>query len=500
MPTDSIVPFTSRVLAVSAVGHGTPLLAVAVPQGDGALPASLAALDAQAAGAIARLMTSGDFRGKKDQAALIHPDGPASRMLLIGLGKPEQLTVQSVRRAAAVAAKRARTIGVERMSWIMPDHGTVSARDAAKAAAEGLAQGAWVYTALKQPAEEPKPILVEAEVLVTDAVDEARAGHATGAAIGAGHQLARNLQVLPGNLCTPALLAEQARLLAERHGMKVTILDRAGLEKEGMHALLAVGQGSAQESRFIVLEYEGATGKPVVLVGKGVTFDTGGISIKPAPQMEDMKFDMSGAAAVLGAFEMLGHLKPTLNVIGLIPSAENMPSSTAYKPGDVVKSHFGKTIEVINTDAEGRLLLADALSYARRFEPACVVDAATLTGAVVIGLGHVTAGVMGTDAGLIAELTAAGQRAHERVWELPLWDEYRDLIKSEIADVKNSGGRPAGTITAAWFLREFVDGYPWAHVDIAGTAYTDREDAAQSKGPTGMGARLFSEFLLGRAG
>lgn len=500
MPTDSTTPFTSRVLAAAAAGHGTPLLAVALPQGGRTLPSSIAALDAQAGGALSRLLASGDFRGKKDETALIHPDGPAARILLVGLGPADQLSAQSVRRAAAVAAKRARTIGVERLSWIMPDHGAVSARDAAKAVAEGLAQGAWVYSALKRPADEPKPVLREAEVLATDAVDEVRAGHATGAAIGAGHQLARNLQVLPGNLCTPALLAEQARLLAERHGMKITILDRAGLEQEGMHALLAVGQGSAQESRFIVLEYTGATGKPVVLVGKGVTFDTGGISIKPAPQMEDMKFDMSGAAAVLGAFEMLGRLKPKLHVVGLIPSAENMPSSTAYKPGDVVRSHFGKTIEVINTDAEGRLLLADALSYARRFEPACVVDAATLTGAVVIGLGHVTAGIMGTDAGLIGELTTAGQRAHERVWELPLWDEYRDLIKSDIADVKNSGGRSAGTITAAWFLREFVDGYPWAHVDIAGTAYTDREDAAQSKGPTGMGARLFSEFLLGRAG
>lgn len=500
MPTEPATPFTSRVLPVAVAGHATPLLAVALSQGDAALPASLESLDTQAGGALGRLLASGDFRGKKDETALIHPGGPATRILLVGMGKADQVTVQSVRRAAAVAAKCARTIGVERMSWLLPELGALSAYDAVKAAAEGLAQGAWVYTALKQPPEEPKPVLVEAEVLVTTASEAAEAGHATGAAIGAGHQLARDLQVLPGNICTPALLAEQARLLAERHGMKVTILDRTALEKEGMHALLAVGQGSAQESRFVVLEYQGTKDKPVVLIGKGVTFDTGGISIKPAPQMEDMKFDMSGAAAVLGAFEMLGRLKPKLHVIGLIPSAENMLSSTAYKPGDVVRSHFGKTIEVINTDAEGRLLLADALSYARRFEPACVVDAATLTGAVVIGLGHVTAGVMGTDAGLIAELTAAGQRAHERVWELPLWDEYRDLIKSDIADVKNSGGRSAGTITAAWFLREFVDGYPWAHVDIAGTAYTDREDAAQSKGPTGMGARLFSEFLLARAG
>jgi leucyl aminopeptidase len=500
LPTDPTTPFTSRVLTVAAAGHPTPLLAVALSQGDAALPVSLEPLDTQASGALRRLLASGDFRGKKDETALIHPDGPAARILLVGMGKADQVTIHSVRRAAAVAAKRARTIGVERMSWILSDYGPISATNAAQAAAEGLAQGAWVYSALKRPPEEPKPLLVEVELLATADVEAAQAGHATGAAIGAGHQLARDLQVLPGNICTPALLAEQARLLADRHGMKVTILDRAALETEGMHALLAVGQGSAQESRFIALEYQGGKGKPVVLIGKGVTFDTGGISIKPAPQMEDMKFDMSGAAAVLGTFEMLGRLKPKLNVIGLIPSAENMLSSTAYKPGDVVRSHFGKTIEVINTDAEGRLLLADALSYARRYDPACVVDAATLTGAVVIGLGHVTSGVLGTDEDLIAELTTAGQRAHERVWELPLWDEYRDLIKSDIADVKNSGGRAAGTITAAWFLREFVDGYPWAHVDIAGTAYTDREDPAQSKGPTGMGVRLFSEFLLARAG
>jgi leucyl aminopeptidase len=212
-----------------------------------------------------------------------------------------------------------------------------------------------------------------------------------------------------------------------------------------------------------------------------------------------MKYDMSGAAAVLGTFEMLGRLKPAVRVVGLVPTAENMPSANAYRPADVVKSHFGKTIEVINTDAEGRLLLADALSYARRYDPAGVVDIATLTGAIVIGLGGVAAGVMGTDNELVQDLITAGERSHERVWELPLWDDYRDLIKSDIADVKNSGGRPAGSITAGWFLREFVDGYPWAHVDIAGTAYIDRESATMVRGPTGMGVRLFSELVLARA-
>jgi leucyl aminopeptidase len=238
----------------------------------------------------------------------------------------------------------------------------------------------------------------------------------------------------------------------------------------------------------------------VVLVGKGITFDTGGISIKPSDKMEDMKYDMSGAAAVLGTFEMLGRLKPKLRVIGLIPTAENMPSGRALKPGDVIRSHSGKTIEIINTDAEGRLILCDALSFARRYNPACVVDAATLTGAVVVALGHQASGVMGTDEALVEEVRRAGDRAGERVWPLPLWDEYRDLIKSEIADVKNSGGRPAGSISAGWFLREFVSGYPWVHIDIAGTAYSERDDPTRVKGPTGVCMRLFAEFLLRRAG
>ena len=235
------------------------------------------------------------------------------------------------------------------------------------------------------------------------------------------------------------------------------------------------------------------------LVGKGVTFDTGGISIKPAQNMEDMKYDMSGAAAVLGTFEVLGRLRPPIHVVGLVPSTENMPSGTAVRPGDVITSHLGKTIEVINTDAEGRLILCDALSWARRYHPAAVLDIATLTGAIVIALGHTASGVMGTDDRLVEEVRQAGERAGERVWPLPLWDEYRDLMKSDIADVKNAGGRPAGSISAGWFLREFVDGFPWAHLDIAGTAYTDRDDPARVKGPTGIGVRLFSEFLLGRS-
>jgi len=339
--------------------------------------------------------------------------------------------------------------------------------------------------------------------VVVDAKDakEAEAGRRIGAAIAAGARYTRHLQMLPGNVCTPTYLADQAVALGKKHGVKVTVLDLAAIKKEGMGALLAVAQGSAQEPRFITLEYQGGgDGGPVVLVGKGVTFDSGGISIKPAQSMEDMKYDMSGAAAVLGAFEALGTLKPKVNVIGVIPSTEKMPSGTAIKPGDVVKSHLGKTIEIVNTDAEGRLILCDALSWARRYKPGAVLDAATLTGAVSIALGKEAIGLMGTDEALLGEVREAGERAGERCWPLPLWEEYRELVKSDIADVRNSGGRSAGTIAGGWFLREFVEGFPWAHLDIAGTAYTDSEGPHQVKGPTAIGVRLFTEFLLRRAG
>jgi leucyl aminopeptidase len=299
-------------------------------------------------------------------------------------------------------------------------------------------------------------------------------------------------------VCTPSYVASAAQDIAKRHGLAVTVLDKAAITREGMGALLAVAQGSAEEPRFIALEYKGADKPPVVLVGKGVTFDTGGISIKPAQNMEDMKYDMSGAAAVLGTFEMLGRLKPPVHVVGLIPTTENMPSGTAVKPGDVVTSLSGKTIEVINTDAEGRLILCDALVYARRYKPAAVIDIATLTGAIVVALGHSAIGVMGSDDKLVEEVRAAGEKAGERAWPLPLWDDYRDLMKSDIADIKNSGGRPAGSISAGWFLREFVDGFPWAHLDIAGTAYTERDEPGRVKGPTGIGVRLFTEFVLAR--
>ena len=492
------MPFETAVVRAAPAGYQTPMLAIAVARGG--LPPSLAELDRATGGALQRLAAAGDFSGKRDETALVYPPGPVGRILLVGMGKGEEVSRTAIRRAAAVAAKRMRTLGVPQGAFHVPAEslGQVPPTDAGQAAAEGLAQGAWQFLEMKRPGEDRKPPLERVDVLAAD--DAFAEGHRIGAAIGAGQTVARGIQVLPGNLCTPAYVGRAAEELAARHGHAVTVLDKAAIVREKMGALMAVAQGSVEEPRFIVLEYKGAESAPIVLVGKGVTFDTGGISIKPAQNMEDMKYDMSGAAAVLGTFEMLGRLKPAVHVIGLIPSTENMPSGTAVKPGDVITSHLGKTIEVINTDAEGRLILCDALSWARRYRPACVVDIATLTGAIVVALGHTASGVMGTDEALVDELRRAGDRSGERVWPLPLWDEYRDLMKSDIADVKNAGGRPAGSISAGWFLREFVEGYPWAHLDIAGTAYTDREDPTRVKGPTGMGVRLFSELVLARSG
>src|SRR6266540_159868 len=435
-------------------------------------------------------------------SAVTVPLAQVETPLLAVMGKPGDVTRTSVRRAAAVAAKRARALGAKQLAVAVAARNGVSGKDLGQVVVEGAAQGAWAFTELKAAPEEPKAD-VEAVAIVcepTEAKDVA-AGQRVGDAVAAGHRLTRYLQMQPGNVCTPSYLADRAKQLADAYGFAVTVLDRAALTKEGMGALLAVAQGSAQEPRFIVLEYRGAgDSAPVALVGKGVTFDSGGISIKPAQNMEEMKFDMSGAAAVLGAFEVLGALKPKINVVGLIPATENLPSGTAIKPGDVVKSHLGKTIEIINTDAEGRLILCDALSYARRFKPAAAIDAATLTGAVVVALGHHAIGMLGNDEALLAEVRDAGERAGERCWPLPLWDDYRDLLKSDVTYTKTSGGRVAGRNAGAWLLIEFLDGYPWVHLDIAGTAYTDGDGPHQTKGPTGVGVRLFSEFILKRAG
>ncbi|MEO8620456.1 MAG: leucyl aminopeptidase [bacterium] len=475
------------------------LLVVALPSG-GALDAALTALDVTLGGVLARSLERRDFRGGRDET--LHFAGAAvgaSRVMLLGLGKATD-RVSALRRAGAIAARQAGRMGSGSLAFYA---GTLDARET-EALAVGLSAGAWDYTDTKTapPEDERRAPLASARIHGADAATLEQ-GIASGTAIAEGHSLARTLGMMPGNLCTPDFLASTARDIAARHGMKVTVLGRAEMEQEGMGSLLCVAQGAPQEDpKLIALEYSGGAvgAAPVALVGKGLCFDSGGISIKPAQGMEWMKFDMCGAAGVLGAMEAIARLKLPINVVGLVGSTTNMPSGTAFKPGDVVKSMSGKFIEIINTDAEGRLVLADVLSYASRFKPAAVIDAATLTGACVIALGHTATGVLGNNNDLVAEVLGAGTRAGEPGWQLPMWDDYKDLIKSDVADIRNSGGRPAGTISAALFLAEFAGDYPWVHLDIAGTAYTESDLGTVPRGPTGVPVGTFVEFVRGRAG
>jgi leucyl aminopeptidase len=309
--------------------------------------------------------------------------------------------------------------------------------------------------------------------------------------------LAKDLGNLPPNVCTPTYLASQARELAKRYRMKVTVLERADMERLGMHTLLSVAQGSAQPPKFITIEHHGGPkkNKPVVLVGKGITFDTGGISLKPGAEMDEMKFDMCGAASVLGTMKAVGEMRLPVNVIGVIPTTENMPGGRATRPGDIVKSLSGQTVEILNTDAEGRLILCDALTYVERFEPAAVIDIATLTGACVIALGHVATGLFANDEAIAREVTAAGETAYDRVWHMPLWDDYQEQLRSNFADFANIGGRPAGAVTAACFLARFTKRLRWAHLDIAGTAWK----SGREKGATGRPVPLLTQFLVNRS-
>ena len=473
----------------------TPLLAIAMD--DSRDTGSLSGVDGALGGALKSAIDSREFRGLRDETMQFTgtQKGP-HRILLVGMGKVTDRP-GSLRRAAAIAARQAGKLGSGSVAF----HAGALGEKEAEAITVGLLAGSWEYKDLKTPPpeEERRAPLTSATILADDN-DANRSGFASGQAIGAGQSLARTLAMMPGNLCTPDFLAKTAGEIAQRYSMKLTVLGRAEMTTEGMGSFLSVAQGTPQDPKLIALEYSGGkTGeKPLALVGKGLCFDSGGISIKPAQSMEDMKYDMCGAAGVLGALEAIGRMKLPLNVVGLIGATTNMPSGTAVNPGDVVKSHLGKFIEIINTDAEGRLVLADVLSYARRFDPAAVVDAATLTGACVIALGHTATGVFGTDESLIAEVLAAGKRAGEPGWSMPLWDEYKDLIKSDVADIKNSGGRPAGAITAAMFLKEFTESYPWVHLDIAGTAYSESDLVAIPKGPTGVPTATFIEFVRGR--
>jgi leucyl aminopeptidase len=487
-----LVQIGVRKVALNEVSAG--LLAVGIYKGEDA-PEDIKSVAEPA-------LSGGDFSCKEGETALLYANGdlPTPRLLLVGLGDRPSFTLEKLRRVAANAAKKTRSLGVREAAFALPSLKGAGVEGSARAAAEGATLGLYRFTSYKtggNDAEDDREL--EALELVLDDEAAASRGVDAGVKVASASILARDLANEPSNAATPEYLAAKAREIAERYGMEAKVLDRAGIEAEGLVGLATVGRSAENEPRFIAVEHKkGGDAAPIVLVGKAVTFDSGGISIKPSSGMENMKFDMSGGAAVLGAMEAVGALDLPLNVVALVPATENLPGGDAFKPGDVLRMHSGKTVEIISTDAEGRLILADALSYARRYEPAAVVDCATLTGACHVALGDYASGLMGNDEDLIAEIQTAGEVTGERAWPLPLFEEYTEQIRGDVADIKNSGGRYGGALTAGAFIKEFAD-YPWAHLDIAGTAYGKKGNAYTPKGATGVPARLLVEFLIGRA-
>src|SRR5262245_356612 len=479
-------------------------LALALPEDSGPLSGAARAVDRASRGAISALFEHGDFRGRFLQSAVLYPRGlGAPRLILVGLGAVAELDPRRILQAAAILARRARDLRVTRMVTAIPDveSSRLSPPRTVQTFCEGLVLGDYRFAAYRR---EPTTGTATVEIVAGDSA-RARALEAPlerGARWAEATCVARDLAWTPGQDLTPEHLADRARDLARGVGARVEVLGVPQLERLGMGALLGVGRGSVHPPRLIVLEHRPRSARrdPVVVIGKGITFDTGGISLKPRENMHKMKYDMSGAAAVLGLFSALPTLDLAFPVIGVVASAENMPGGRALKPGDVVRAMDGTTIEVTNTDAEGRLVLADALVYARRFEPAAVVDLATLTGAVSIALGNLAAGLFTDDDTLADELTQAAVATGERLWRLPAWDEYLTDLRSDVADLVNSSGaREGGAILGAVFLKHFARGMRWAHLDIASTAWSPTERPHESRGPTGFGTRLLLEWISRRA-
>ncbi len=464
---------------------------VVVLHGDARDPA----LDATVAAAIDDAVAQGDLQFKPGRTLYLHrPVGLRAARLVVAVGGPA--SPKAFKTALAAALGTLKGLGAKHVAVALGSEGAVD--DAhAEALVTAATDATYLYRETKPSAPPASALKKFSLVCGKDELTAVNGGLARGQAIAAGVTLARECANLPGNHCTPSHLAAQARKLGKQHGLKVEVLDRKDIEKLGMGAFLAVTQGSEEPPKFIVARYDGAAKSraPVVLVGKGITFDTGGISIKPAAEMDEMKFDMGGAASVLGTLAAVAALKPKLNLVVVVPTCENMPSGSAVKPGDVVTSLSGQTIEILNTDAEGRLILCDALTYVERFKPAAVVDVATLTGACVIALGHHHSGLFSADDTLADQLITAGRDALDPCWRMPLDEEYDEGLKSNFADIANVGPRAGGAITAAMFLRRFTAKYRWAHLDIAGTAWK----SGAAKGSTGRPVPLLTHFVLAHA-
>lgn len=457
-------------------------------------------VDEAANKAISAVLKSGDMEGKLASTLVLHqlPNVAATRVLLVGLGKAAEFTERHYRQVVRAAIK-ALPKGVQNVGFTLTEVSIKKSDIQAKVAhlVETVLDATYVVNAVKE--KKPQEHALEKVIVQVEKAEIAAAEQAvnSGASVAKGVRLAKDLGNLPPNICTPTYLGEQAKKLAKGYGFKVEVLDKAQIEKLGMGSFLGVAQGSLEPPKLIVLQHlKGKKSeKPVALVGKGITFDTGGISLKPGAEMDEMKYDMCGAASVLGTFKAIGELDLPLNVVGIIPTCDNMPSGNALKPGDVLTSMAGLTIEVLNTDAEGRLILCDALTYAERFEPSAVVDIATLTGACVIALGNHASGLFSNNDRLANELLDAGEKSYDRAWHMPMWDDYQSQLDSNFADIANIGGRAGGSITAACFLSRFTKKYDWAHLDIAGTAWK----SGKEKGGTGRPVPLLTTFLMQRA-
>jgi leucyl aminopeptidase len=467
------------------------------------LSASAQGIDAASGQYLSEVLRRGDLEGSLGKTLLLHnvPKIPADRVLLVGLGREREFNESAYRTAISAAGKALKGTGASDATVCLTDLALKRHDTGWKVehAVLGLVEASYRFDRMKSKPPETKRTLRKVTLHVARRSEIAAGETAVdrGMAIAEGISLAKDLGNMPGNHCTPTYLAEQAVELGKRHGMKVEVLEQKEIEKLGMGCFLAVARGSRQPPKFIVMEYNGGRRDqaPIALVGKGITFDTGGISIKPSAEMDEMKYDMCGAASVLGAMKAAALMKLPLNLVAAIPATENMPGGNAIKPGDIVTTMSGQTVEILNTDAEGRLILCDALTYVEKFKPAAVVNVATLTGAMVIALGHVATGLFSNSDTLARELIQAGEAGWDRAWHLPLWDEYQEALKSNFADFPNIGSRAGGSITAACFLSRFTKNYPWAHLDIAGTAWKSGAD----KGATGRPVALLAHFLVRRA-
>jgi leucyl aminopeptidase len=469
---------------------------------DGTLDGAASAADSALGGAIAEILASKEINGNDNEVSLIHASSlPAKRVLLVGLGDREKFTPAKLSRYAGTAVRYLGRRNVHRIAFALPKEANANVAAAASFIAEG-AQGGTIDTTIHRTKTE-RPIEINSVSILANAGDHAfdaaaiEQGLKRGEAVGEAVTFARSLALEPANHMTPRILADHAAKRGEAFGLTVDVLDEKRMEELGMGALLGVARGSDEPPRLIVLEYNGdpSSKEKLALVGKGITFDSGGISLKPADKMEDMKYDMAGAAGVIAAIGAIAKLGLKANVVAIAPATENLPGGRAQKPGDVVTAMDGQTIEVINTDAEGRLILADALGYARKLGATKIIDTATLTGAIVVALGHEATGTMSNDDAFVADFLRVANASGERYWHMPLYDEFSATVKSDFADLRNSTGREAGSLTAGAFLKSFVGNTPWIHLDIAGTGYLDKETPYQAKGATGYPVRALVAYV-----